>query len=242
MERIINGRADMESAAKELRLGEIKEYKIKLAKTGMYYKIDRDKLEAYLSGGDRKFYEEVGTECEPLLNPYYKGNDVAVAEEEIDELDDLGESEQAPEAVEEVVEEVTEEVVENVAVEAIAEPSEEVVAEEEAKTCECEAKIAELEREKEELVEKYNALTLDYNALAVGKDRLEEEFSTLKNELDATIEEREKFASAVAELNKANVELTEKLQAPVDMAKFPLDNLVVEIASRGYAVELKYNK
>lgn len=234
MVRIINGRAEMEEAAKELRRGEDEFYSIQAEKSGKYYKINREKLEAYLGGGsDRKFYEEVET-SELLKNPYFVGNEVAV---EVDDLDDLGDSEQAPEVVaEETVaeEDVVVEAVEEVTVEVAETP-----AQEEVKTCECEGKIAELEKEIEAKLVEIALKDDELLAKDVHIASLTAELNTLverKTEQDAIHQDK------VRELEEQISNLLEKLSAPIDYTNAPFETLVDEIAYRGYEVELKYIK
>lgn len=232
MVRIINGRAEMEEAAKELRRGEDEFYSIQAEKSGKYYKINREKLEAYLGGGsDRKFYEEVET-SELLKNPYFVGNEVAV---EVDDLDDLGDGEQAPEVVaEEAVaeEDVVVETVEEVAVEVAETP-----AQEEVKTCECEGKIAELEKEIEAKVVEIALKDDELLAKDIHIASLTAELNTLverKTEQDAIHQDK------VRELEEQITHLLEKLSAPIDYTNVPFETLVDEIAYRGYEVELKH--
>lgn len=243
MERIINGRAEMEEVAKELRRGEDEFYSIKAEKTGKYYQINREKLEAYLSGGsDRKFYEEVET-SELQRNPYYVGKQEAVV---VDDLDDLGDSEQAPEAlVEETAEEnsvVEEAVAEDVVAEAVEEVAEEVAetpAQEETKVCECEGKIAELEKELEAKLVEIALKDDEILAKDVHIASLTAELNTLveiKTEQDAIHQDK------VRELEEQISNLLEKLSTPIDYTNAPFETLVDEIAYRGYEVELKYIK
>ena len=224
MERIINGRADMEAFAKELRLGEVDKYRVKFEKTGVYYKIDKDKFESYLSGGsDRKFYEEVGLECDFIANPYYKGKPVVA--NDLDDLDDLDAGEQAPvevEAVEEVVAEenayVAEEVVEQAA-------------------CDCEAKDAKIA----ELNAQVDTLTAEKVDLEARHNELQESYARTFEELAEKQGEIESLTALIGTITEEKAEIEAKLQAPVNMADFSLDVLVKEIASRGYAVELKFS-
>lgn len=231
MERIINGRADMEVVAKELRRGEDEFYSIKAEKTGKYYRVLREKLEDYLSGGsDKKFYEEVET-SELQRNPYYEGSKA----DAIDDLDDLGDSEQAPEVVEPIVEEV---VIED-AVEEVAEEVAETPAQEEVKTCECEGKIAELEKEIEAKVVEIALKDEEIQAKDAHIASLNAELNTLvesKTEQDAIHQDK------VRELEEQITHLLEKLSAPIDYTNVPFETLVDEIAYRGYEVELKYIK
>ena len=234
MVRIINGRAEMEEAAKELRRGEDEFYSIQAEKSGKYYKINREKLEAYLGGGsDRKFYEEVET-SELLKNPYFVGNEVAV---ETDDLDDLGDSEQAPEVV--VTETVAEEDVVVEAVEDVAVEVAETPAQEEVKNCECEGKIAELEKEIEAKVVEIALKDDELLAKDVHIASLTAELNTLverKTEQDAIHQDK------VRDLEEQISHLLEKLSAPIDYTTVPFETLVDEIAYRGYEVELKYIK
>ena len=232
MVRIINGRAEMEEAAKELRRGEDEFYSIQAEKSGKYYKINREKLEAYLGGGsDRKFYEEVET-SELLKNPYFAGSEVAV---EVDDLDDLGDGEQAPEVVAE--EAVAEEDVVVEAVEEVAEEAAETPAQEEVKPCECEGKIAELEKEIEAKIVEIALKDDELLAKDVHIASLTAELNTLverKTEQDAIHQDK------VRELEEQITHLLEKLSAPIDYTNVPFETLVDEIAYRGYEVELKY--
>lgn len=231
MERIINGRADMEVVAKELRRGEDEFYSIKAEKTGKYYRVLREKLEDYLSGGsDKKFYEEVET-SELQRNPYYEGSKA----DAIDDLDDLGDSEQAPEVVEPIVEEV---VIED-AVEEVAEEVAETPAQEEVKTCECEGKIAELEKDLEAKMVEIALKDEEIQAKEAHIASLNAELNTLvesKTEQDAIHQDK------VRELEEQITHLLEKLSAPIDYTNVPFETLVDEIAYRGYEVELKYIK
>lgn len=240
MERIINGRADMEVVAKELRRGEDEFYSIKAEKTGKYYRVLREKLEDYLSGGsDKKFYEEVET-SELQRNPYYEGSKA----DAIDDLDDLGDSEQAPEVVEpieesSVVEPIVEEVVIEDAVEEVAEELAETPAQEEVKTCECEGKIAELEKDLEAKMVEIALKDEEIQAKDAHIASLNAELNTLvesKTEQDAIHQDK------VRELEEQITHLLEKLSAPIDYTNVPFETLVDEIAYRGYEVELKYIK
>ena len=228
MEKVIHSRAEMEDAAKELRLGVDKEYVIKFAKNEKCYEINKEDFEAFLAGkSDIKFYKEVGYNHEPIPNPYYK--------EEVDDFDDFGDGEQAPEIVEIVAEE-------SVVEETVAEVAEEVAeapAQEEVKTCECEGKIAELEKEieakimelalKDEEIQAKDAHIASLNAELNG-------LVEIKTEIDAIHQDK------VRELEEQITHLLEKLAAPIDYTNVPFETLVDEIAYRGYEVELKYIK
>lgn len=235
MERIINGRADMEVVAKELRRGEDEFYSIKAEKTGKYYRVLREKLEDYLSGGsDKKFYEEVET-SELQRNPYYEGSKA----DAIDDLDDLGDGEQAPEVVEPIVEEVViEDAVEEVAEEVAETPAQEET-QEETKVCECESKIAELEKDLEAKMVEIALKDEEIQAKDAHIASLNAELNTLvesKTEQDAIHQDK------VRELEEQITHLLEKLSAPIDYTNVPFETLVDEIAYRGYEVELKYIK
>ena len=234
MVRIINGRAEMEEVAKELRRGEDEFYSIQAERSGKYYKINREKLEAYLGGGsDRKFYEEVET-SELLKNPYFVGNEVAV---EADDLDDLGDGEQAPEVVAE--ETVAEQDVVVEAVEEVAEEAAKTPAQEEVKNCECEGKIAELEKELDAKLVEIALKDEEIQAKDICIAGLNGEVNALrerKTEQDAIHQDK------VRELEEQIAHLLEKLSAPIDYTNAPFETLVDEIAYRGYEVELKYIK
>ncbi|WP_297931201.1 hypothetical protein [uncultured Coprobacter sp.] len=216
MERIITGRADMEEAARELKRGEIKEYRIKFEKNGECYRILPERFDA----GEKKFYEIVGSD-EMQPNPYYKG-DVGEAAEAESDLDELDEEEavvvEEPQAGQTECVESEEPAVENTEVADNAE----VVADEAENQADVAEPVQEVS-ESEKCVE------------------CEEKFIEVNRALGEALVQNETLKQLYAKSQEENAELLAKLEGlTVEsvVASAKLEELVQEIAKRGFSVEL----
>lgn len=230
MERVISGRSDMEAFAKELRQGEIKEYKIKFEKTGSYYKIDKERLDAYLNGGnEKKFYDEIGPECDFIPNPYYVEKAKEVAEfDEFDEFDDVKPEEPAVNEEWELAKVEQPELFEQASQTEVPQPQE--------AACEHQlARIVELENEIEVLKATHDD---QIRQILEGHETV---VDSLNVEISRKSEEVIGLVAQIDSLKEKETALLELIEEPVNMAEIKFEELVAEIARRGFNVELKYD-